>query len=235
VLIPVFNESGNLHFLASSLQKKLANKECFYVFVDDCSTDDTIKQIEQHFASSSLHIITKNKNAGPGDSFNKGFEWILEHSHSEEDVIITMEADNTSDPEILNNMLGISAMGYDLVLASIYAQSGGLQNTTFIRVLVSFIANMFFRSVFNVKVLTLSSFYRVYHLSLIKKIKENNKKIIKEKGFICMLEILLKAIQCEAKVIEVPMVLKSENRVGQSKMKVVKTTLSYLRFLISKH
>ena len=46
-----------------------------------------------------------------------------------------------------------------------------------------------------------------------------------------MVEILIKAIKLEAKIIEVPMLLNSENRKGKSKMKIFKTILSYLRFL----
>jgi hypothetical protein len=85
--------------------------------------------------------------------------------------------------------------------------------------------------VFNIKVQTISSFYRVYSVSLLKKIKTKYGILIKENGFICMLEILTKAIHCEAKIIEVPMVLKSTKRLGKSKMKIVKTTLDYLKFL----
>jgi nitrate reductase NapAB chaperone NapD len=46
-----------------------------------------------------------------------------------------------------------------------------------------------------------------------------------------MLEILVKAIEQNANVIEVPMVLHSQKRQGKSKLKMIKTTLAYLRFL----
>jgi dolichol-phosphate mannosyltransferase len=97
----------------------------------------------------------------------------------------------------------------------------------------SFFANLILRLVFDIKVLTLSSFYRVYKISLIKAIKEKNKDIITETGFISMIEILIKAIKLEAKIIEVPMLLKSENRKGKSKMKIFKTIVSYLKFLFT--
>ncbi|MEJ0054768.1 MAG: hypothetical protein WDN75_03440 [Bacteroidota bacterium] len=87
------------------------------------------------------------------------------------------------------------------------------------------------RFVFNVKVLTLSSFYRVYKVSLVRKIKARNTHIIKEHGFICALELLIKSIQVNAHVIEVPMLLKSDMRKGKSKMKIFKTSWEYLRFL----
>jgi hypothetical protein len=42
----------------------------------------------------------------------------------------------------------------------------------------------------------------------------------------------MKAINCNAKIIEVPMVLKSSKRKGKSKMKILKTIIDYIKFLI---
>ena len=161
------------------------------------------------------------------------FEWILNHSQNDTDIVVTMEADGTSDLSILHDMVAVSNMGYDLVLASIYAQGGGFSQTSFIRKTLSFAANMMFRMIFDIKVLTLSSFYRVYHIALLKKIKANYTDIISEPGFVCMLEILLKSISSSARVVEIPMILDTNERVGKSKMKILKTTVTYLRFLIS--
>jgi hypothetical protein len=69
---------------------------------------------------------------------------------------------------------------------------------------------------------------------LLRKIKSSHTKIIEESGFISMLEILIKAIKQDASIIEVPMKLKSLNRKGKSKMKLVKTAISYFKFLIRK-
>ena len=91
---------------------------------------------------------------------------------------------------------------------------------------------MFFRVIFGVKVLTLSSFYRCYDIKLIKRLHEKyDGNIIEEIGFICMLEVLLKAISVEANVLELPMKLKSGNRNGKSKMKIMKTAISYIKFM----
>lgn len=128
-------------------------------------------------------------------------------------------------------MLALNKMDYDLVLASVYAQGGGFDQTSFYRKFTSAVANFLFRFLFDVQVLTLSSFYRVYAVGLLKKVKAKHPVLIKETGFICMLEILVKSLKCEAKVIEVPMKLHSSKRQGQSKMKVFKTTLQYFKFL----
>src|SRR5919198_1539544 len=231
-LVPVFNEAENIPDLAYDLKKALPEEQKHFVFVDDHSTDNTVELIKQHFCDRDLTVLEKEENLGPGESFNRGFEWILQHSQSANDVVVTIEADNTSDIKILPDMVAISRLGFGLVLASVYAQGGGFDQTTLLRKLLSFCANMTFRILFGIKVLTLSSFYRVYKVTLIHEIKRNHSVIIEEKGFISMLEILLKAIDQNARIIELPMVLHSLKRKGKSKMKTFKTMLSYLRFLL---
>jgi glycosyltransferase involved in cell wall biosynthesis len=233
-LIPVFNEAQNVETLFCDLQNVCQEDEKFYVFVDDCSKDNTVETIKHFFKNTTFKIILKDKNYGPGDSFNLGFEWILLQYKNDDDLIVTMEGDNTSDLKILHKMISICRLGYDLVLASVYSQGGGFDKTSFFRKIISFFANMTFRLFFNIKILTLSSFYRVYQVSLLKRIKNMFTVIIDEKGFISMLEILIKAIKVQAKIIEVPMKLMSANRKGKSGMKIFKNTISYLRFLFLK-
>jgi glycosyltransferase involved in cell wall biosynthesis len=231
-LIPVFNEADNIPLLADTITTCLPGEDKHFVFVDNCSTDDTVSFIKKHYGNSRLEIITKQINGGPGDSFNKGFEWILTNSTLPDGIVVTLEGDNTSDISILPTMVTLSRLGYNMVLASVYAQGGGFDKTSSFRKITSLVANLLVRFVFNIKVLTLSSFYRVYAIELLKKIKAENKVLIEEKGFISMVELLVKAIHAKAKIIEVPMLLDSSKRKGKSKMKAVKNMFSYIHFLI---
>lgn len=232
-LIPIFNEEGNIDNLYKELISLNLEPPVCYVFSDDGSTDRTRQLLASRFANTQHYVLGDGVNRGPGAAFNFGFRWILDQNPKEDDIVVTMEADCTSDLSILKTMLVLNGLGYDLVLASVYAQGGGFDRTSFMRKLISSLANFIYRFIFDIKVLTLSSFYRVYSVSLIRKIAErHNGDIIAEPGFVSMLEILSKAIACQAKVIEVPMQLKSMKRVGQSKMKIMKTTLHYFRYLI---
>lgn len=232
-LIPVFNEESNLASLLDNLHSAIPSYKKFYVFVDDGSTDNSVSFLKQISSPDSSVILGDGNNHGPGHAFNIGFEWILKHSQNEQDKIITLESDNTSSLGILEKMMFISSTGFDLVLASVYAQGGGFDKTSVLRKFISFCANMMFRLIFDIKVLTLSSFYRVYTVALIKKLKDKYVTIIAEKGFIAMVEILLKAIRVNAAIIEVPMTLYSSKRKGKSKMKILKTSIQYLRFIVN--
>jgi dolichol-phosphate mannosyltransferase len=187
--------------------------------------------INSTFHDSKIKILGDGINRGPGYAFNLAFDWVLGKSNSKDDIIVTMESDCTSDLSILNIMLSLNRMGFNLILASVYAQGGGFDNTTISRRLISSIANILYRFLFNIQVQTISSFYRVYSIELLSDIKFKYNKIIEENGFICMLEILIKSISCNAKIIEVPMTLQSNKRIGKSKMKIIKTTIQYFIFL----
>ena len=231
IVIPIFNEEKNIPNLYREIsQFKFDDKFCL-VFSDDGSTDDTISLLNSTFKEFDFVILGDGINRGPGYAFNMAFEWVLSNSVRKDDIVVTMESDCTSDLSILRNMIFLNKMGYDLVLASVYAQGGGFDNTTIFRRLVSSIANLLYRFLFNIKVLTISSFYRVYSIQLISKIKSKHKRIVEENGFICMLEVLIKSISSGANIIEVPMKLQSNRRIGKSKMKIVKTTIQYFKFL----
>jgi dolichol-phosphate mannosyltransferase len=231
-LIPVFNEEGNIANLHHELSRVQVRDEIFYVFSDDGSSDQSLPLIQKIFSGKNFTILGDGINRGPGAAFNTGFDWILSHSKSDNDSIVTLEADCTSDLTILKTMLMLNEHDYDLVLASVYAQGGGFDKTSFLRKFISAMANFLYRFLFDIKVLTLSSFYRVYKITLLRKISaEYNGRLIEEPGFVSMLEILAKSIWCQARVIEVPMKLQSMKRVGRSKMKVLKTTFHYFRYL----
>jgi dolichol-phosphate mannosyltransferase len=233
ILLPVYNEAENIPALFEELTGSFAKYDVFFVFSDDGSEDGSKEVINRVFAEENFAVLGDGANHGPGFAFNTGFEWILQHSNDpKKDKIITMEADCTSDLSIVDTMIRISDIGFDLVLASVYVQGGGFEKTSWSRKFLSFFANMLLRQKFDIRVLTLSSFYRLYSLGLITKIKEKYGTIIKETGFISMIEFLLKAIKVNASIIEVPVKLLSDKRKGVSKMKKLKTSMSYLNFLM---
>ncbi|MDZ4715328.1 MAG: glycosyltransferase family 2 protein [Cytophagales bacterium] len=232
-LIPVYNESRNIPELASRLSQLLPNDQKYFVIVNDGSTDDTARLVNEHFQEGTYKLLNNATNSGPGFSFNAGFEYILVLSAGSEDCIVTMEGDNTCDLSILPLMHSlVTEWHYDLALASVYAQGGGFSKTSLLRKIISLGINTFLRFIFDIKVLTLSSFYRVHRVELIRKIKEKHERIIREPGFICAFELLLKSVRLDARIIEVPMILKSDARVGKSKMKMIRTSWQYVSYLL---
>lgn len=232
ILIPTFNEEQNIPKLASTLKALIDNNNYKIIIVDDHSSDKTVNTLRLELPTYNLMVIEKEINKGPGDSFLLGFQEVLSTSLNDDDMVLTFEADNTVSVDDLKLLSKIAALDFQLVLASPYAQGGGFQNTNFLRKVLSFFANLLMRFVFDVKVLTLSSFVRVYRVGLLRKMQARYPMMIESPGFFSMAEITLKAIKCGARIIEVPVFIQSKERIGKSKMRIITTSIEYIRMLL---
>ncbi|HSG99969.1 MAG TPA: hypothetical protein VLB27_07970, partial [candidate division Zixibacteria bacterium] len=122
--------------------------------------------------------------------------------------------------------------GADVALASVYG-AGKVVGAPLTRRLLSFCANLLMKlSLGMPHINTFSSFFRMYRRSAIESVYSNyGEHTITEPGFVCMVELLIKFKRLGLKVCETPMLLDSNIRVGDSKMKILRTILSYFRVL----
>jgi len=233
-IIPAYNEEQNIESLINKTAEyaRSRNYKFEIVVVNDGSTDKTLEILKRLQNKEPIVILNQIVNKGVGEAFKRGFYHVAEAS-SEDDIIVTKEADNTSDLSILDNMIKKISDGNDLVLASCYMPGGEVTNTSAYRRILSSGANLLLKLSTPLKnVHTFSSFYRAYRASLIKKASAvYNDKLIEEKGFSCMVELLIKLSRLGIKITEVPMTLKGNMRKDKSKMKVLNTISGYLKLI----
>lgn len=238
IIIPSYNDSSNFDKLFKNLKNILKTKKYKIIVIDDGSTDDTINILEKLSKKYQVNRIGYNKNRGPGYAFAFGFKFILKKLRNK-DLVITIEADNTSDYKILNKMISL-ANRYDAILASPNIEGGkflGISNT---RRFLSNTANILDSLIFGVDIKTFSSFYRVYTGEIINKLsKKYGNKIITDHGFSSVVELIIKLKNIEAKMIEIPAVVDWRQRKGKSKMSINKTILGrlfiYFKFIKGKY
>ena len=233
-IIPAYNEAENLPLLLKNIRSKMEEEGCPYtiIIVDDGSTDGTDMVLKEFSAFLPLKVIRHNENLGVGEVFQRGFKEALSIA-SPDDILITKEADNTSDINILPQVIKKVEEGYDVVLASCYAPEGKIVGTSFFRKVLSGGANMLLRIFFPIDgINTYSSFYRGYRARIISKaFSVYGNSLIKENGFACMVELLIKLSRLKAKITEVPLVLYFKARKGKSKMKIFSTIGGYFRVI----
>lgn len=233
-IIPAYNESQNLPLLFSNLKKYLERRAWDYkiIIVDDGSTDDTAQIVESFNYDPKVRLTRVYPHRGVAEAFRMGFKEALQDA-ADEDIIVTKEADNTSDLSILEKMVNRVDEGYDLVLASCYAKGGCVKNTTFDRLVISKAANLLVKTFLPIKnVNTYSSFYRAYRpVILHRALKKYGNQFITEENFSCMVEMLVKFSLLNIKIAEVPMVLKCDFRKGKSKINKIQTILGYFRLI----
>jgi len=234
VVTPAYNEAGNIDALLSQIEERLQTLALPYriVVVDDGSTDATVERCRAAAARGMpVEVVAHGRNRGPGAAFRTGFLHVLKDADPL-DVVVTLEADQTSDPSILLRLLHRVWEGGDhIALASCYLYGGGIVGTHLHRVGLSHVANALMKKALGLSGLaTLSSFYRVYQVSALGALRDRwGDDFITTHGFECMVEILYRAAQLRLRISEVPMVLDGTRRVGKSKMKVLRTSVAYLK------
>lgn len=112
IVIPVYNEEGNIANLCGELFDALAsiNREYEIIFVDDGSNDSTfstLKEIRNRY--DCVKIIQLRKNFGKSVALNVAFK------HVNGDIIITMDGDLQDDPKEIPRFIEKLDEGYDLV------------------------------------------------------------------------------------------------------------------------
>lgn len=235
ILIPVLNEAGNimrlvdgLRLLSSELQNRF---EMHVLLVDDGSRDNTSKLAKQSAVEAGLQltVLRHEINRGPGKAFATGF-CHLSPLLRDNDLVMTMEGDNTSRLDLVKQMLVRLTEGFDVVFASPYAYGGKIVNTSAYRIFLSSIANLFIKELLGMHgLLTVSSFFRLYRAPALKKLQGvYGPEIVERRGFECMVEMTMKMMNLQITISEVPMVLDTHARVGKSRMKILKTIRGYL-------
>ena len=232
-VIPVFNEAPNMGRLfeaCSEIQRELgAHYAVQFILVDDGSSDGTSDVARQAAGNLPLTALRLETNQGPGKAFANAFSHLAPLLRAT-DWVVTIEGDNTSRLELLQQMLIRAAEGFDVVLASPYLYGGGISNTTAYRVFLSHMANVFVKEGLGLHgIVTMSSFFRLYRGSALMRLQTAfGPGIVERAGFESMIELLLKIIYLDMTVSEVAMKLDTSRRAGKSKMKVARTALGYI-------
>ena len=238
-LIPSYNDSENIDLLFKNIANHLKGQKYKIILVDDGSTDKTKETIKIMSKIFPVQMIGYKKNKGPGYAFKYGFDYLIPKL-KHDDLVITMEADNTADYNIIQKMLK-KARRYDVVLASPYAKGGAFLGINKTRMLLGQGAVILDQLIFKIKdVKTYSSFYRIYKSSILKKTKKiYAEKYITEYGFTAVVELLIRLSKIGASFYEVPSIVDWRKRQGKSKMDIKKTISRHLnlykKYLLGKY
>lgn len=113
VVIPVYNEEGNLEKLYERLAKVLddMHKPFEIVFINDGSKDKSIKILEDFHQRrpEQIKVIDFKGNFGQHMAVMAGFEL------AKGDVVVTLDADLQNPPEEIPKLIALIEQGYDLV------------------------------------------------------------------------------------------------------------------------
>lgn len=164
IVIPVFNEEGNLDQLFVELKRVIdsMNITAEFIFVDDGSTDASWAKIaELYQADNQVVAIKFRRNFGQSAALAAGFD------HARGEVIITIDADLQNDPADFPKLLAKIKQGFDVV-------SGWRQNRKepyWSRRLPSGLANKLIVKLTSVRLHDYGCTLKAYRREVIKEIK----------------------------------------------------------------
>ncbi len=111
IVIPLFNERGNLSPLHEELKNVLANMGSHEIlFIDDGSTDGSANELRRIKESNpNVRVIRLAKNTGQTAALQCGF------SNSHGDIVVALDGDGENDPADIPRLVAKLREGYDLV------------------------------------------------------------------------------------------------------------------------
>lgn len=137
VVIPVFNEEDNLVSLIKEIKISLKDFKYYeLIFVNDFSTDNTLKILEKEKKDFDFKILNNKINLGQSNSILLGIQ------KSKHNIIVTLDGDGQNNPIDIPKLLEFYNKNNDIFLV------GGIRvkrKDNFVKIISSRIAN-FIRS-----------------------------------------------------------------------------------------
>jgi len=240
-LLPVYNEGQSIYDLLNTYSDVQETTGIIFeiIVVNDCSKDNSdsfILRAIDEFTDLSIHYIKHEENIGLDGALKTGFNHVKDLI-KENDILITMDGDNTHNPFLIPSMINKIDEGVSICIASRYLEQSRIYGLSLFRIFLSTGAKYLYKLMWRFNgVADYTCNFRVYRgglfLNFVNKYQDN---IIEEKGFTAVVEILKKMYELEPYVCEVPMILKYSNKVEESNMQIVKTVKQTLKILFGKN
>ena len=213
VIIPTYNEKENIEAIITAVMD--LPLEFNVLVIDDGSPDGTagiVKGLMAGKFKNRVFLVERSGKLGLGTAYIAGFKWALEH---QAEYVFEMDADFSHNPQDLLKLYDACANGgADLAIGSRYVTGVNVVNWPMSRVLMSYFASKYVRTVLGIGIHDTTAGFVCYKRHLLETIELDK---IQFKGYAFQIEMKFTALQCGAKVTEVPIIF--VNRVlGTSKM-----------------
>ena len=238
IVLPAYNEEESIGKLLDRIKYYLLDSDIDnyeVIVVDDGSTDRTPDILKEYEKQMPLKIVQHIKNQGLGPTIRDGLLYAANVAESN-DIVITMDADDTHTPGLIYRMVNTMREGYDVVIASRYQSGSRVYGLSLYREFLSLIASYIFRIFLPIKgVRDFTCGYRAYRAHVLQDaFKEYGDKFIDQQGFQAMVDIILRLRKMNVIFGEVPFILRYDMKQGTSKMNVKSTILKTLQLIIKR-
>ncbi|MDD6810099.1 MAG: polyprenol monophosphomannose synthase [Bacteroidales bacterium] len=212
VIIPTYNEKENIEKIIRAV---FALEGGYHILViEDGSPDGTagiVRGLQAEFPKR-LFMIERSGKLGLGTAYITGFRWAVGQGY---DYIFEMDADFSHNPADLPRLYDACAKdGADLAIGSRYCNGISVINWPIGRVIMSYYASVYVRSVLGMKVYDTTAGFKCYSRKVLETIDLDK---VKMKGYGFQIEMKYSAYKLGFKIREVPVIFVDRTE-GTSKM-----------------
>lgn len=227
VLIPAYNEKGNLKKLINDLENQLIKSRVKFKLFFVIQGDDGSKELLENLQKKKpfLDFVYYPKPLGIGVAYQIGYT----KADNSADYILTMDADLNHDATDLPKFVkAMKDTGSDIVIGSRFIHGGKFDDKRVWKKIASRITNKIVTSILKLPIKDVSSGYRLIKKEVIVKLKSR----LRSRGYPSYMEFILLAHKSGFKIKEIPIIY--HPRIwGVSKINSASTIIDYIRFLQS--
>lgn len=213
VIIPTYNEKENIRAIVKAVTE--LEKPFDVLVIDDGSPDgtaDIVKEMMEGEKKGRLFLVQRQGKLGLGTAYICGFKWALEHNY---EYIFEMDADFSHNPLDLPKLYAACHdEGYDVSIGSRYITGVNVVNWPIGRVLMSYYASQYVRTVLGIRIHDTTAGFVCYRRKVLQTIDLD---AIRFKGYAFQIEMKYSSLCLGFKVKEVPVIFVNRE-LGTSKM-----------------
>ena len=213
VIIPTYNEKENIRAIVKAVTE--LEKPFDVLVIDDGSPDgtaDIVKEMMEGEKKGRLFLVQRQGKLGLGTAYICGFKWALEHDY---EYIFEMDADFSHNPLDLPKLYAACHdEGYDVSIGSRYITGVNVVNWPIGRVLMSYYASAYVRTVLGIKLRDTTAGFVCWTRKVLETMSLDD---VRFKGYAFQIEMKYTALRLGFKIKEVPVVFVNRE-LGTSKM-----------------
>lgn len=216
VIIPTYNEKENIEAIIRAVLGLDTDGHRFDILIiDDGSPDGTAGIVKGLIAgefADRLHIVERSGKLGLGTAYIAGFRWALDHDY---EYVFEMDADFSHNLNDLPRLYkACAAEGADVSVGSRYITGVNVVNWPIGRVLMSYYASAYVRTVLGITLRDTTAGFVCYTRKVLESIDFD---AIRFKGYAFQIEMKFTALTLGYRIKEVPVVFVNRE-LGTSKM-----------------
>jgi len=209
VLLPTYNEAGNLEAMLGAIRRELPSAHV--LIIDDNSPDGT-GLIGDRWAAqdSKVKVAHRPGKQGLGVAYRWGYRWALDEGHG---FIIQMDCDFSHDPKDLPRLRALLDQ-HPAVVGSRRVPGGGAVGWPWYRNAISQAGSFYARTVLSSSVNDLTTGFKGFRREALERLQVEQ---LRSDGFGFQIEVTASLLALGVPVHEMP-ILFTDRKIGVSKM-----------------